>query len=569
MKKLLLILFVVLVVGVSGSHYAFAVPAFDKEYILDQPDGTTFTAIKWGDEYLHGWETLEGFTIVLDRISEEWCFAEYAQDGRLVSSRIPADTLAPADLDMHLRPVDQETMQRIAWEREIKRVGTKSVTPTGTGKLPVLLINFSDTTTTVEKTSFTDLLFGTKPSVATGPGSMRDYYKEVSYGAFDLTGGDQGLGGWYTAAQNHDYYGENGTKGGDLKAHELVAEAVNAAIAGGYNFNDYDSDSDGFVDTLAIIHQGQGEEEGNANDIWSHMSKLSDSGGSAITDPVSGKKIDAYTIQPELIGDGAKGTRMSTIGTISHEFGHALGLPDTYDTSYATTGLGEWCSMAGGADNKKQFAGDSPAHHSVFLKYILGWVTPKAFTGASANVTIKQLVNADSTKATVGDVHMLLDNPNGEDWKMDKQSGTGEYFLVVNRQAVGFDAVLPGFGLFIWHVDESVTSTNECGSWNPHPLVWLEQADGKDNLKDASAKADDGDPYPGSASNKVFNASSTPNSKLYNDSDSKVAISKISASSASMTAYFSLTGEVKEGGDDDDTPSKDDKDDDDKGGCCG
>jgi hypothetical protein len=46
-----------------------------------------------------------------------------------------------------------------------------------------------------------------------------------------------------------------------------------------------------------------------------------------------------------------------------------------------------------------------------------------------------------------------------------------EYFLIENRQCVGFDAGLPGEGLLIYHVDENVASNQS--EW--HPKVALMQ----------------------------------------------------------------------------------------------
>ncbi len=56
--------------------------------------------------------------------------------------------------------------------------------------------------------------------------------------------------------------------------------------------------------------------------------------------------------------------------------------------------------------------------------------------------------------------YLLRPNPSGVDWLFYSHSGTGEFFLVENRQnnsGAGYDDGLPGCGLLIWHIDESVT----------------------------------------------------------------------------------------------------------------
>ncbi|RKZ17605.1 hypothetical protein DRQ53_02905, partial [bacterium] len=77
--------------------------------------------------------------------------------------------------------------------------------------------------------------------------------------------------------------------------------------------------------------------------------------------------IDDYTIQPAL---GCDGESRIEIGVFCHEFGHAFGLPDLYDTSGGAAGLGHWCLMASGNWNMPS----SPAHMSAWAKSELGWV---------------------------------------------------------------------------------------------------------------------------------------------------------------------------------------------------
>jgi hypothetical protein len=52
-----------------------------------------------------------------------------------------------------------------------------------------------------------------------------------------------------------------------------------------------------------------------------------------------------------------------------HEFGHAFGLPDLYDTDGGSAGVGEWCLMGSGNWNTPT----NPAHMSAWSKSFLGW----------------------------------------------------------------------------------------------------------------------------------------------------------------------------------------------------
>ena len=90
-----------------------------------------------------------------------------------------------------------------------------------------------------------------------------------------------------------------------------------------------------------------------------------------------------------------------------------------------------------------------------------------------------------------------------------------EYFLVENRQLIGFDASLPGSGLIVWHVDDSVDSNTD----ENHPLLRIMQADGLQELERKIDFGDAGDPFPGTTNKSTFNAISRPNSKSYNGQD--------------------------------------------------
>jgi M6 family metalloprotease-like protein len=348
------------------------------------------------------------------------------------------------------------------------------------------------------------------------------------------------VAGWYTAAKPHDYYGENYNKQNDRWVGTLVREAVIAADAAGFDFAPYDQDLDGYVDQVAIVHQGIGEEVSrNTYDIWSHSYTLDyaysagcSDGGAYMTD--DGVMVNAYIIMPELYN----GTIMSTLGVFAHEYGHSLGLPDLYDTDGSSHGVGVWSIMAGGCWCYVTTGGDSPSHMDAWSKYALGWITPTLVTGTLANEPIQQAETSD-------DVYQLLSG---------SQSAGGEYFLVENRQKTGFDAGLPGAGLLIWHIDESIldpwghaTNTNECfpvGSpscASTHYHVALMQADNLWELEQKINAGNEADAYPGSANNRSFGDSSSPASSLWSGSASGVSVTAISDSGPTMFATMSAT----------------------------
>jgi len=116
-----------------------------------------------------------------------------------------------------------------------------------------------------------------------------------------------------------------------------------------------------------------------------------------------------------------------------------------------------------------------------------------------------------------GFVVQLLANPGGP-----QMGGSGEYFLVENRQQVKFDAQLPGCGLVIWHIEESQTN-------NRNEL---------DTIQTPGDRGDAGDPFPGSSGNRLFADATYPTSNLYNGNPSGVRVANIGDCAPVMAVNF-------------------------------
>lgn len=257
------------------------------------------------------------------------------------------------DLEERLRRAGRsaELANRVAAIRQKSGMNMNKVSSisSGTVYIPVILVQYSGTTLNAASTTtfYSNLLNGAAPADL----SVKKYFSDMSNGKMNM---QFDVYGPVTVSQNAAYYGTNvgGVQGNDAHPGQLVNEAINALIIaqGSVNFAIYDNDGDKSVDAVIIIHSGFGEEtpSGGADDLWSHQWDLAsaknygDGAGPVTTDGVT---FNVYTIQPEFVTAAGD----STVGVFCHELGHVLGLPDLYDTSGATSGVGDWSLMGSGS----------------------------------------------------------------------------------------------------------------------------------------------------------------------------------------------------------------------------
>jgi len=391
-----------------------------------------------------------------------------------------------------------------------------------THNILLICIRFSDQAGSYTAGSFNSLAFGPWT-----PFSMYDYFDEVSYGNLQLAGATVG---WYTAANTRAHYGNNQQGWGAYPQNTaaLVEEAVDAAELAGVDFSQYDNDGDGVAESIFVVHSGQGHETSlDLNDIHSHYSTITGMGGTARS--YDGMTINNYICVPELQGAGSPGPQVR-IGVFCHEFGHLLGLPDLNDTGVycgppmntLSSGIGVWGLMGYGGWGGTAANPEQPTHLCAWSKIRLGWISP-TIVGAPVTGQLLQRIEDNPVVLKIG-----------MDWR------STEYILVSYRDdSYGFDSMLPGGGVLIWHVDEEITTGNDCEdspcSSGSHYLVSLEQPDGNYDL-DCSAfmpYGDSGDIYPFGGADS-FTSASTPSSDRHDGSASGVSITNIAASGSDM-----------------------------------
>ncbi|HUX54141.1 MAG TPA: M6 family metalloprotease domain-containing protein [Williamwhitmania sp.] len=526
MKKTLLGLVCLFVMGIMGNPTA-ASPAYPNPVKVTQPDGTTVTVILKGDEFAKWAQTLDGYTLLYNSRGV-YEYAVLDSKGDIVPSGVKVSeqsrrTAAEAQLlsttpkGLFFSRSQLDAIRSIRQMRD-RENAQRTFPTTGSRKLVCILMGYKDKAFTKTQSDMNNLFNQVGYSANGATGSVKDFYTENSWNQFNLT---VTVAGPFTAANNMSYYGANDASGNDVNPRALVTEAVNAADAT-VNFADFDNDNDGTVDGVYVIYAGYGEEAGGGADcIWAHAWSIT---------PVTkdGKTISKYSCSAEL--SGSSGTTICPIGVICHEFGHVLGAPDYYDTDYSTggqfDGTGYWDLMAAGSWNNN---GITPAHHNAYTKVkVYGWATATVLSSA-ANVTV---TNAEANQS----------------FYQINSTTSGEYWIMENRQKVGFDTNIPGHGLMIYHVNSGIataTTSNNINASYPqkmYPVCASATTNPGTTASTYGTINGGGCPFPGTSSKTSFTDATTPNMKSWAGANTAKPITSIVENTITNTITFSFMG---------------------------
>ena len=313
MRKYLLLTLIALL---SVIQPLMAVPARPGKFTVVQPDGTRLTLQRQGDEWGH-WLTDDAGRMVLQ-----------GEDG---FCRILSDSEADA--------IRQRTVERRGNRRRVqaqRSVRARRDAVQGQRHFLVILVEFDDLSFQEEndRQAFSDKM--NQPGYARNgaTGSARDFYYDNSDGRFEPV---FDVFGPVKLKEGYAYYGKNDKWGNDMHPEEALADGCKA-LDGEVDFSVYDHDGDGRVDLVFMYYAGYGEADGgSSNTIWPHQWELTASSDTLLV--LDGVQIDSYACSNERLGYGEMRGKMDGIGTACHEFGHAVGLPDFYDTDDSTGGL--------------------------------------------------------------------------------------------------------------------------------------------------------------------------------------------------------------------------------------
>ena len=516
--------------------HCFAVPASNETFFLKQPDGSTIEVRYVGDENFHALVSADGYILQKDALG----YYAYVNEKGQSSGIYARDAQGRSSTDMDfLAELDPEAI----YQKMLDNAPTEDVPDYGIPKfaspriqrLPtpkynltlgelrgiILLVQFSDVKfkSSNPQKLYTDFMNKEGFSEFAHSGSVRDYFIQNSMGKFTPT---FDVYGPITVPGSRESYGNTLT--GNKGAKQAMQEALDTLVKrGGIDFSLYDKDKDGFVDFFFMLFAGIGAaNSGNKNSIWPHAGNIGNIGnpknGVKLTDNIY---MNRYACANEISGKAyKKDSTTSTIegiGTVVHEFGHVLGLPDLYDTKKTNPRkpLGSWDIMASGSyncpNNTYNTQCCSPPLFSAFERMSLGWFTPTELNDTGS-------VKLDKLDDNIAFSVTNPKNPN-------------EMFLLEYRTKKNWDRGQKSSGMLIWHIDysDSVWKKGGINSDSNHIYVNIIEA-----VPETSTSAATTDPFPGSGKVTDFNKFI-----FWNGDDMKIALSNITESPD--TNYITFT----------------------------
>lgn len=329
-------------------------------------------------------------------------------------------------------------------------------------------------------------------------GSAKDYWEEISYGNFSfhpesgivndsvIINGKKRIE-WLTAPNTRTEYIQYYSA-----FHSLCDNAINQSILKGWITDELD------YDVYAIIYAG--DRNGDGYGLWPRK---------------SGNK---FITEERRFDNNDNDRRLAGIYTFCHEFGHLLNLGDIRGGYTDADGFGDYSLMATFNSSEYNIAYERPPHLSCYEKELLGWLDPYEIVDNEINLFIPNVeYNSFAIKYYI-------------------PGSNNEYFMIENRQPIGFDFTYQDFdtqkggGLLVYHKAPNKFNNGE--------FIMILEADGSTDLVDSAYgnSGDLGDFFPGTSDVRNLTDLTTPNTSKQNGNPSRFAMLNVSDSDSIMYA---------------------------------
>ena len=533
-----------LVIGVGGAYAGTAIP---EPIVVRQPDGASFSAVIRGDESINWVETATGYSIARSA-SGRWEYARRAPAGHLEASGVPVEAgkASPPGVAKHLRPADgsrrapglghpisalraeavSSDAPAVAGYAGLAAAPWSPQPVSGQRKLVVVLVGFSNRAILTTPTEWGTAVFGT----TAGAKTLANFYTDNSFGAVSVGPAATTQSASPAGIVKVTLSTAHPNPGGNIS---IASEQVwlNSALTAADPYVDQtalDANGDGTISPdeacfFFIVAGYESSGSGKGPGIWAH----SVWGGSL---HLGTKAISTWALNGELNDNIVR----QPIGTTIHEFGHeAFALPDLYDPTGTTAGVGMFSTMGSGSWGRtltEMYPGTTPSGLDAWSREYLGWSAPRV-PGGSGLVSFPAALSQSNAPVRM----------------VDPTLSTTEYFLVENRVPVGWDEGLAPWltayglpwtgGLLIEHIDQNITTMNSYVAGS-HQAVVVEQASTAGGSLMANTSRGEVRHLFYSGNNATFNDTSSPSSRLYSGVAGLLSLAQISLPGTLMTAQY-------------------------------
>lgn len=398
---------------------------------LTQPDGSIIMAMPAGDEFYHYYIDINNGNCLKQNEKGEW---------------------------VKFIPDFSEVLRKEAKTGNTRSESAANAKTIGNPKHLLILVEFTNYKFSEigTKERFEEFVNGENYTFQGATGSVKQYFKDQSFGLYDPT---FDVVGPICVDSTYQYYGADSNR-----MPILVEQAVYNAYSQGLisDFSQYDHDNNGTVDLVYVITAGYSEAENtsiNKDWPWPHQWYVYNSR------PIGDTSIYKYAFSTELQNTPeSTELELDGIGTMAHEFSHVLGLPDFYNTGSKTGcyGMDSWSVMDSGCYNN---SGRTPTSYTAYERAALGWCQLDTLP-AEGEIVLEPF--SKSNKA------YIMTNPENSD----------EYFTFEYHNNEGWDEYW-GFyhlhGMLVTHVDynKRIWSNNTVNNDPEHQRCSLVAADGE------------------------------------------------------------------------------------------
>jgi M6 family metalloprotease-like protein len=516
MKRILLLSLSLLIVLFFNQQYIQAAYLKDVPRVLIQPNGDTLRCFISGDEYYNFLHDQNHYTIIQNKETGYFVYANRINGEIVPSSYIPG-SVNPAEVGLKpgiIISAEQWNAKRAAFNNQIPPKNVLAVTEQNHGNIHnlVVFIRFSedDNLTTGYSTVYNMFNDSTASAV-----SMYNYFKSTSYNQLFITSSFYPAPSGNTILSYQDIYtrpyylpysasntiGYNGDSERTSREHGLLQRASNYIASSVPTSLNIDYDSDGYVDNVCFVVKG---EVGDWADLlWPHRWVLYSQNVY-----INSKRVYDYNFMLE----GSTGYFATHV--LCHEMQHTLSYPDFYHYSDNTIDpVGSWDLMC---------STNNPPQNSVaYAKMKYGnWIS-----------SIPEI-----TSPGVYTLNPLATSSTGNAYKIASEQ-PDQYFVVEYRNTGSqFDSSIPGSGLLIYRVNENFEGNAEYNGTTVFDEIYIFRPNGTNTNNGTVSDAY----YNATVGRTAFNSTTNPRPFLTDGTYSSLSITNITT--AGTTISFTYNG---------------------------